>query len=357
MKEALLGLFTKEKVVEILSHPESNSQEAVLLLGMIIIIVFMLLILIGLFVVKPSKKDKETKVVKKKFRKERFLIGVEIFIVIILLITTSTLIYTSTPTFCKSCHVMQNEHENWKASAHQNVGCIACHHQPGLLGFGIGKNSLLRMTFKFFAKTYENPILTEVGNDSCNRCHEGVKDKSLISHTIKVSHKEFLEKGAKCIDCHNTVAHGKTILHRKYPHMDYCVTCHNDKEATSKCELCHVEDIGKRPREVMDYPKVHLEQIISCDGCHDTKTCNECHGIEMPHPPDFASPWQHAKLAVFERQRVCSKCHSLDFCNQCHLFPGHQYEFKSTHGNAGWDDHNCLGCHRTENFCALCHTR
>ncbi|MDO8886202.1 NapC/NirT family cytochrome c [Candidatus Oleimmundimicrobium sp.] len=355
MKETLLELLKKEKIIEILSNPEAYPEKAVLIMGMVIIIVFILLILIGVFTVKPSKKSLEVKAINKEFRKECFLINIEIFAVIILLIMIPLLMYTSTPTFCSSCHVMQNDYESWKVSMHKNIRCITCHYKPGVVNSNIEKINLLRMTFKFFTKTYEEPILAEIRNSSCNKCHNDVKNKSLVNHTIKVNHKEFLEKGAKCADCHNTVAHGKAVLHQKYPHMDYCVTCHNDKEVTSKCMLCHVEDIGKRPREVMDYPKVHLESITSCDGCHDTKTCNKCHGIEMPHPPGFSSPWQHAKLAAFEKQRVCLKCHSLDFCNKCHMFPGHQYEFKPTHGSGGKTGSNCSGCHRTKNFCDLCH--
>jgi len=354
-----MELFTKEKLFEILTNLETHPQEAAVLLGILIIIIFILLILIGIMAVKPHSKDiqkiKKEKEIKKRHKKERFLIGAEIFTAIILLITTPALIYTSTPTFCNTCHTMQNHYKAWGKSKHKNVGCVACHQKPGLMGFTIEKVNTLRMVIKFVAGSYKNPILGEVDNDSCNRCHKNMVKKSLVSRTIKVSHKEFLEKGAKCTGCHNTVAHEKAILQPKYPGMDYCVTCHNDKEVTSKCELCHVEDIGKRPREVMDYPKVHMDKNIRCNGCHDTKTCNKCHGVEMPHPANFASPWQHAKLAAFDKQKICLKCHDLDFCNQCHMFPGHQYEFKSTHGTGGRTEEGCTGCHRTEKFCSLCH--
>ncbi len=359
MKTKLAELFAKEKIIEVLSHPEVHPQEAAVILGIIIIIIFILLLLIGILAVKPHPKDlqkeKRDKEIKKKYKKERFLIGIEIFIAIILLITTPALIYTSTPTFCNSCHTMQKDYKTWKTSVHKNVGCVACHQEPGILGFGIEKIAVTRMAVKFVLGSYKNPILGEVRNKSCNRCHKNVKDKAIINRTIKVSHKEFLRKGAKCTECHNTVAHGKTVSQPKYPHMDYCVTCHNDKEVTCNCNLCHVEDIGKRPREIMNYPKVHMEKSIRCDGCHDTKTCNECHGVEMPHPAGFASPWQHAKLAAFDKQKICLKCHDLDFCNQCHMFPGHQYEFKPTHGKEGRTEEGCTGCHRTEKFCSLCH--
>ncbi|MDZ4064290.1 MAG: hypothetical protein U1E22_06420, partial [Coriobacteriia bacterium] len=98
-----------------------------------------------------------------------------------------------------------------------------------------------------------------------------------------------------------------------------------------------------------------------CRGCHSIETCNDCHGLEMPHPREFAATGAHAKQAGFEGQRLCVKCHDVEkFCNRCH-------QFGEAHGGAAWRvEHGpqtaafgrevCEPCHhRSKDFCALCH--
>lgn len=349
MKEKLITLFGKEKLLDILKHPEANPRETVLFMGIIIIAVFMLLTIIAIFAVKAPERE------KRKLTLKDYLVIMEITGVIILLLVSAGLTYTSTPSFCKTCHVVREEYKMWKKSPHKNVGCLACHQRPGALGFLARKAELARETVLYITKSYQSPIVGEVTNTACYRCHKGIEDKDVVRYTIKVSHKEFLARGDKCTNCHNTVAHGKAVPQEKYPHMDSCVVCHNDKNASSKCETCHIEDIGTRPREEMDYPKVHLgEEVVNCYKCHDPKPCTDCHGTVMPHSEKFVEAW-HAREAAYAKKEICGRCHTKQFCNDCHNFPEHPPDWPATHGTLGADW--CIQCHNKSQyyFCDLCH--
>lgn len=95
-----------------------------------------------------------------------------------------------------------------------------------------------------------------------------------------------------------------------------------------------------------------------CEVCHPQRFCDDCHGIEMPHPADIK---ETHKEKVANRE-VCRRCHGGDdFCNRCHhgnvptlrgwLAPaGHPAQTTKT----GADP--CFKCHDPR-FCNTCHIR
>ncbi len=351
-QEKLFQLISIEKILSILKNPHESPKETFLLVGMILIIVFIVLTFIAILTAKPPKKKKQ-----KGTGVQKTLIATELVSILILVFLTCSLIYTSQPKFCRLCHQTNKEYQEWQTSVHKDIGCLACHQEPGISGFLIEKMARLddcisTVKNRFFKIPYTVPIRAKVSSDSCRRCHS-VERKNLVSHTIKVSHKEISEAGYKCTDCHNTVAHSKAVPQPKYPGMDKCVLCHNNKTASAQCRLCHVPDVGKRPRQVMDYPKTHLEPPFNCKGCHDMQECNECHGLEMPHSPDWERT--HPRQG-FVNKSVCWRCHDIRFCSECHkgFPPPHPEDFPQTHGPASQQPGTC-SCHRRETFCSLCH--
>ncbi|HAW60381.1 MAG TPA: hypothetical protein DCW86_02785 [Actinobacteria bacterium] len=330
-------------------HPEESPKETILLLGILLVLIFIVLTLIGIFAVKPPERKE-----KKGISKKHIWITVDVIVFIILLSLTMGSIYTSQPSFCKLCHFEKRYHQSWQTSPHKEATCLSCHQEPGAIGFCIEKFEMVKRAISYVKQPQrEKPATTQITNDSCLRCHKKIEKKTVVRYTIRVSHKEFLEKGERCVDCHNTVAHERMILAKKYPSMDKCILCHDDRTASSDCELCHVEDIGKRPRETMDYPKVHLEEPTHCRGCHPSEACNECHGLEMPHPPGWEKGEGHAREG-FARKDVCYRCHSNAFCAKCHSgnWP-HEKEFIETHKTATVEE--CARCGHGKNICDLCH--
>ncbi len=46
---------------------------------------------------------------------------------------------TGTPGFCNSCHIMNEYYDSWKVSSHNEVSCLKCHTQPGVLNYAKAK--------------------------------------------------------------------------------------------------------------------------------------------------------------------------------------------------------------------------
>ncbi len=350
--EKLLLLFNKERILSILSNPQQNPKETVLLLGMILIIILIILILIAIFAVEPAQRKKQ-----KGRSRQRLLVGAEIAAVLVLILSVNGLLYTSQPRFCRACHQIRTEYQEWKTSTHSRVGCVACHQDPGIFGFINEKiervdDLVSTVRDRYLTTADRTPIRANVSNDSCRRCHS-VEKGSLVSYTIKVRHKEILGAGYNCTDCHNSVAHGESVTQPRQPSMDKCVQCHDNQVASAECRLCHVPDVGKKPRQVADYPKIHLEPPFNCEGCHDIQKCTECHGLEMPHPADWKQ--KHPREGFVNKQ-VCWRCHDKRFCRECHqkIPDAHPDDFPATHGKASQQPESC-SCHQREEFCPICH--
>lgn len=351
-REQLVLLFSKEKMLSILRNPQQSPKETVLLLGMIFIVILIFLTLIAILTLKSPKRKK-----RKTTSYKKWLFVSELVAVLVFILFTVSLIYTSQPRFCKSCHQTHNEYSEWKTSTHREVSCVACHQEPGVFGFIAEKFKRIDDTIstakkRFFATPYPTPVRAAVSNSSCGRCHS-VERGSFVRNTIRVRHKDILEAGYKCTDCHNTVAHEKSVPQPKYPSMDKCILCHDNKSASAKCSQCHVPDVGKKPRKIMDYPKIHLAAPFNCQGCHNVKKCNECHGLEMPHPVDWDK--KHPRDGFLSKQ-VCWKCHDMRFCQECHsrMPAPHPDNFLKTHGKDSEVPGSCA-CHDRERFCPLCH--
>ncbi len=213
-----------------------------------------------------------------------------------------------------------------------------------------------------------------VSNGSCNRCHRSVANGTVTRHGIRVRHKDFLDRGYKCVYCHNTIAHGDNVPVPKFPTMDKCVLCHDNKRASAECKLCHVEEaIGEAREPRREFVKIATEIPWHCRGCHTleiSKKCIDCHGLEMPHSPEFKSG-KHARLG-FTQKSICWRCHPSNFglCNKCHVYPsphGSESEWIRLHGPAAkktiivevfLEDSqfiDCYLCHDRPNMCDACH--
>lgn len=357
-KQRLTELFSLERIKYLIQNPRENPQETVLMVGIVIILPLILLTAV-LLVYSIIKRPPEEK--KKGMNKKLWTIVGILLISCLFVFAIFSLIYSSQPSYCHSCHEMRKEYTSWKKSSHKNVTCLSCHQEPGITNWAIMKIQTSRMTYLNMTKKYPKPIVTKVSDLSCIQCHSSLDVQQISHYGIKMSHKEPLKAGFRCNDCHNTVGHGKVTVEAHYPSMNDCIECHNSEKTSTKCSTCHTKDVGVKPRaQVVDYPKVHLEPPTDCRGCHPIEKCNACHGLEMPHPPGFAQSEVHGKLAAFEKKKLCFKCHAENGCGDCHIWPsGHPDDWKKTHGPAAQGPvarEGCLGCHdRSKDFCRLCH--
>ena len=140
--------------------------------------------------------------------------------------------FTSTDTFCTSCHAMQTyiaDAQTFKTSTHQTTasgvraGCADCHIPKGLVlaTYTHVVNGISDMWGEV-SKDYDDPEVWNAektrlanatrewfrDNDSitCRECHEEVSIKPARQRGQK-QHKEALESGVTCIDCHYNLVH------------------------------------------------------------------------------------------------------------------------------------------------------
>ncbi|MCL5942043.1 MAG: hypothetical protein M1325_00695 [Actinobacteria bacterium] len=193
---------------------------------------------------------------------------------------------------------------------------------------------------------------------TCEACHPDYLQKPAASGDLIFSHRTHLEQGVACATCHQPpLGH----FDAPAPLMMTCLSCHQGETAPNDCANCHrkLDEIAPGLNE----PVVHLnpdeKTRTSCAKCHDVKVwCEQCHGVEMPHPASWASA--HGRVALTQ-SAICEKCHQsrdTTFCIRCHGLPSqHPPYWYSSHGDiAQRNQKACVRCHPdTPQFCNQCH--
>ena len=167
----------------------------------------------------------------KKYVVAAVLIGVGIFIAFPLFsMSYYTMVRTSTPEFCASCHEIKPAVVAWRSSTHTNnaagvvADCMDCHLPAP------------QNTFEFFfAKTYHGikdvvvhftmgeydrekvrqNAYASFENSQCQKCHRSLltmpyKRGAMLAHRSVLYARPGYEK--KCIDCHYDLVHSERGL-------------------------------------------------------------------------------------------------------------------------------------------------
>ncbi|MBA3028347.1 MAG: cytochrome c nitrite reductase small subunit [Desulfobacteraceae bacterium] len=121
--------------------------------------------------------------------------------------TPKLLSLTSTPQFCNSCHVMNEEYETWfMTGIHRTIQCIDCHlPNDNILNHLIWKGiDGTRDVVYFHTATYAEPIeISERGKGfikaNCIRCHEGIVSR-------------IATDDQDCWSCHRRINHKAAIF-------------------------------------------------------------------------------------------------------------------------------------------------
>jgi len=286
--------------------------------------------------------------------------------------------YTGRPSFCANCHTKRVEVKALAKSSHKGIGCLKCHQSPGVSGAVLQKIDYSRWLWVYAVTNTVEPQRANVDDGACLRCHPEIPKKTVVRYGIKAKHRDFLEKGSHCVDCHNSVAHPEVVKPERRPSMDSCMKCHDDRVAKADCSVCHTKDIGseiKEPRRGVMKVGVQPE-LYFCYRCHEEKKCTSCHGVIMPHPPDWLSHGPVAKHAkpAFTNREVCWRCHDIPEaplkpamiqacgCHGTMGYHGPQESWRKTHGpiatgkvpGDGENDY-CGNCH-SDNLCNHCHS-
>ncbi|MDA8403930.1 MAG: NapC/NirT family cytochrome c [Desulfobacteraceae bacterium] len=143
-----------------------------------------------------------------------------------------TMVRTSTPQFCSSCHEIQFAYNTWKTSTHVNnaqgfvADCMDCHlpaPQDTINFFYTkalhGANDILA---HFTQNEYNHAEEREkayrsFNNAQCMKCHRNIlyipdKRGAMLAHRTVVYPLPGMEK--KCVDCHRDLVHNATPIYR-----------------------------------------------------------------------------------------------------------------------------------------------
>lgn len=276
-----------------------------------------------------------------------------IVVVVLIVAVAGVFHYSSSPSFCRNCHLMEPYYQSWSVSKHNDIDCVTCHFEPGVAGTIKGKFQASALLVKYLTKTYSPKPFAKIEDASCLRegCHARdklgetapFKGKAAFNH--KPHFREDLQSSLTCTSCHSPM---DSVTHISV-NEQHCYLCHlrdvdvitpEGEKPDKECAVCH-----------RDLPRViHLgrrnivheelsERKIKCTECHGSvvrgrgrvaeNTCYNCH--------EFT---ERAKTRedVFKLHNIHVKAHVE--CYLCHDEIKHGIDEKAR--LAGSD---CRSCH------------
>ena len=336
---------------------------------------------------------------------------VPIAIVLILLfsavavVSEKVLDITENPAFCgKNCHIMRPYYDSWRTSSHNDVRCVECHYEPGLVGHIRGKiNGLMQFySYETTVEDYSGKLYARVMDKNCLLCHEQRIFSSDINYMgVNFSHKNHLLQsrrgiGLTCTSCHSMLVIGMSE-HRSVTDPS-CSQCHPNiiqqdighiVVTTSTCFTCHFRDVpgntsisgcpschGAPKQTHKNYTSfnhsIHINKGYDCLACHinlstgandivPKSKCYSCHNVKgrVDKYEDFS--FIH-KNHVTNNKIACYECHSNvkhepkikeNLCATCHS-QEHPEDWLVTHKKEVLIGKVCSDCHLPK-FCSDCH--
>lgn len=298
----------------IINSPKDHPQQVVILMSIVLAIVFIAIISAAILLIKDPKTNRQP---KEQIKKSAIWFAAWFFI--FLAAVSLSFRYTSSDSYCGKCHFEKKFVQSKERSIHKDISCLSCHQRPGAIGLLQEKALLInRVLIKNKILEPEYKATRNISNYSCLQCHEELAEKVIFSRGTRVAHKHIIEKGYRCTECHNQVAHGRIVQPVRVPNMADCMTCHDGKTAFNRCEGCHSERIPVRSR-IEDYNKIGQKRYNNCAGCHTTTSCSGCHKMNIPHGPEYFNDVRgHITEARSTPRETCVVCHKDNACVQCH---------------------------------------
>ena len=162
----------------------------------------------------------------KKLIKTAALVLLGVFIAFPLFsISYYTMVRTSTPAFCASCHEIQFAVDTWRTSSHASnahgfvADCMDCHlpapHDTINFFYAKTIHGLKDVFVHFTQDTYDREKNRRIAyasfkNEQCMKCHRNLlyipnKRGAMLAHRDVLYPRPGYEK--KCVDCHRNLVH------------------------------------------------------------------------------------------------------------------------------------------------------
>lgn len=299
------------------------------------------------------KAEKEKTPEKKSRRLIKILVGLFVFMVVA---GVGIVGFTSSPSFCKSCHQMQPYFESWQASTHSEVSCIQCHFAPGIEPVITGKLNGVIQLIKTITNTASPKPHAEVEDASCLRggCHveEDLSGAIKFEGKYNFDHTPHLKATSshtklRCTTCH---AHETDGAHMEVS-KEVCFICHfkgrggvTSLQPLGGCTACHEEP--KEPVTLADGSSfVHADFVargVQCLKCHldavagngevPRQACLQCHS-------ESDKLAKHSEVANLHEWHLTKR--KVD-CLACHMEIRHGLNVKGSDREG-----SCQKCHET----------
>ena len=161
------------------------------------------------------------------------LIGIGILVAFpIFSMTYFTMVRTSTPQFCASCHEIEWAYNTWKTSTHVNnaqgfvADCMDCHlpapHDTVNFFYSKTMHGIKDIAVHFFQDEYDHDKSRERAyatfkNDQCLKCHRNIlyipnRRGAMLAHKTVLYPRPGYEK--QCVDCHRNLVHNESPMYR-----------------------------------------------------------------------------------------------------------------------------------------------
>ena len=170
------------------------------------------------------------------------LIGIGILIAFPLFsMSYYTMVRTSTPDFCASCHEIKPAVRAWRESTHFNnaagvvADCMDCHLPAPQDTFdfffaksyhGIKDVATHFLTGEYDRERARKNAYAAFDNDQCQKCHRNLLNMpdsrgAMLAHRSVIYARAGYQK--KCVDCHYDLVHNDKIavMYRQYRKLPY----------------------------------------------------------------------------------------------------------------------------------------
>jgi nitrate/TMAO reductase-like tetraheme cytochrome c subunit len=304
---------------------------------------------------------------KNPLNRWRLLFALLFFTVAMFGVGYGAIAFTSTPTFCKTCHEMAPEHVTFEVSAHNQIKCTQCHIEPGAVNMVTHKIHSMKEVYYHIVGPPDPIVQTmPVMNVNCVQCHS---ENRLVSATgdLIVNHEGHI-KDAKipCITCHAGVVHAKAVerginhqkdldywtmenadklISKKYtsPNMGTCIDCHNKVNngekpwkdiAYSLPENTH----GKKHSEDKEegHAKTATTEVNEEDATHDA-------AVKKEETQDIILQAIGKQKKDVKLSMECATCHQELAIPKNH----DRKQWNQSHGDVAIKDlDKCMDCHQ-----------
>ncbi len=318
-----------------------------------------------------------SQITHKKNSKKKFLTVFLFILIALVALLWGTFDKTSDNSYCSSCHMMKPEVYTWKASSHNQVDCVACHIEQGVM---------TKVRYKLFSvKEWYSAITGDYGiaiqmvnpipDVTCTQCHDMKTRNVTPSGDLIIPHSKHMQLNVSCTQCHTGVAHGNIVKKRvtfrtdyeKWdesigqsimsdpknlrPDMDVCMNCHKVRKAPLNCSACHTTSMIPSNHKGETFKNgAHGEEaaknILSCDSCHSymSKETVEVSKGNQSAFQQFLSKNNDKPGTI----SVKDYAKANTFCTDCHKKRPvtHSEDFQLKHGAiAEQSKDRCFTCH------------